>query len=72
MAANRLSWDRHDAPSCLPKGLQDLVLPETFLPDEVVKEIDNLAELTRLECNRFNGYWPSLDLIGLEVRSRQR
>ena len=60
---------RHDMPSHLPKGLQHLVLPPLFLPDEIVKEINKLAELTCLECSTFNGHWPSQDLIGLKVRS---
>ena len=65
------SWAccRHDAPSCLPKGIQHLALPPLFLPDDIVEDVNNLAELTRLECNTFNSYWPSQDLIGLKVRS---
>ena len=65
------TWFRHGS-SCLPEGLQCLALPPLFLPDEVVEEIHSLAELTRLECMDCNGYWPSLDLIGLKVRGRCR
>ena len=66
------TWPVNDVPSCLPKGLHRLVLPETSLPDEIVEEINNLAELKHLECMASNGYWPSQDLIGLKVRSRCR
>ena len=62
------AWYLHNG-SFLPKGLQHLILPRTFLPDEINKEINNLAELTHLECSSRNGYWPSLDLISLKVRS---
>ena len=63
------AWHRrYTMPSCLPKGLRRLALPRLFLPDETVKEVNNLAELTRLECTGSEYFWPSQNLVGLKVR----
>ena len=65
-----LAWCRLTLSSCLPEGLQHLALPQLFLPNETVKEINNLTRLTRLECTGSSWYWPSQDLVGLKVRFR--
>ena len=56
----------------MPEELKSLALPPLYLWDETVKEIENLAGLTRLKCNGSNSYLPTLDLIGLKVRNMCR
>ena len=63
------AWCRFKLHPSLPKGLQHLALPPLFLPNGTVDEINDLTELTRLECMASNRYWPSQDLVSLKVRS---